>query len=78
MGAAAGEPDSTKAEPLIKETLRVCRTAAEWLSTLRDRPAAMGSSGPESITDLDLQIVCNGADVAHAPTCVDAHATGHL
>lgn len=78
MATAAAEPDSTAAQPLIEATLSSCSTAREWLAALRLHPAAMGVSGPEFISEMDLEIACAGDNVAAAPVCVDARNSGPL
>lgn len=78
MATAAAEPDSTAAQPLIEATLSSCSTAREWLAALRLHPAAMGVTGPEFISEMDLEIACGAENIAGTPVCVDARDTGIL
>lgn len=76
MAVAAAEPDGARADPLIVATLTACTAVDEWLSALRTHPAALGLTGPEYVSDLDLQAAC-GAD-RETPVCAQAAAMGRL
>lgn len=42
MEKASLEPDSTLAEPLLKETSSACSGRSEWMEALEEYPEAMG------------------------------------
>lgn len=63
MSAAADEPDSTAAVPLLDATTQACHSKEEWLSTARRFPAAMGVTEETFITNTDLEITCYGHEV---------------
>jgi hypothetical protein len=58
MRAAANEPDSTRADPILISSLTSCQTADQWLDALRRYPAAMGLNGPDAVGPIDLQAAC--------------------
>ncbi|AIY01604.1 hypothetical protein ART_2005 [Arthrobacter sp. PAMC 25486] len=64
MKNAALEPDSTKADPLILATLRVCGSKAEWVAALEKHPAAMGVY---EVTGTEWAAACIGEE--DAPAC---------
>lgn len=76
MQAAAAEPDSAKATPLITATLTACGTADEWQIALRQHPAAMGLTSRAVIGNTELQVSCWHAP--DSPVCVDALASGQI
>ncbi len=76
MEAAAAEPDSAKAKPLIVETLTVCPDADQWLAALREHPAAMGLNERAEIGPVDLLAACGSAPTT--PVCTDARERGML
>ena len=76
MQAAAAEPDSARADPLIRATLDECSSADEWLAALNDYPGAMGLTAKADIGDRELQSACYGSE--HRTVCLDAKASGRL
>lgn len=56
MEKASLEPDSTLAEPLLKETASACSGRSEWMAALEEYPEAMGFTiaYPDSIDTLCL------------------------
>lgn len=76
MAAAAAEPDSTRADPLIRQTLSACTSVDEWLAALRRHPGAMGLNERAEIGDIEVQSACYGHE--HRPVCRDALERGIL
>lgn len=73
-GAAAGETDSTRAEPLIAATLAACQSVDEWMSVLALQPGVMGMADGYIPQLLDLQSVCYS--YIETVVCQDALARG--
>ena len=76
MRRAAAEPDSTKADPLIRATLTACSSADEWLAALELHPGAMGLNERAEIGEMDLQVACFGYE--NTRVCRDAAERGML
>ena len=64
MRAAAREPDSTKADPLIRKSLYTCKSKAQWVAALTKYPAAMGMY---EVTGTEWTAACIGEE--SAPAC---------
>lgn len=77
MRKAAAEPDASRADPLIAETLSACETADEWLSTLRDHPAAMGLAPDAEVGETELLAACTTSNEWRR-VCRDAADRGLL
>jgi hypothetical protein len=71
---AAGEADSTRAEPLINATLDSCQSVSEWMSVLALHPGVMGMVEGWIPDLLGLQSAC--FSYIDSAVCRDALAVG--
>ena len=78
MQLAASELDSTKADPLIIETLTACQDADEWLEALREHPGALGRASRGDVDDSALYSACLDPADQDTPYCRVAAADGRI
>lgn len=80
MSEAADEPDSTRADPLLDRTAHSCSSVDEWLTALRDYPAAYGLNERAEIGATEVQTLCMRPsaveEVGDSPVCLDAYERG--
>lgn len=74
MQAAADEPDSDRADTLIRTSLDECSGVDEWLSALDEHPGALGLTEHAVIGALDLRAACFPSP--DSTVCQDANARG--
>lgn len=80
MATAAAEPDLERSTPLIKATLSACGSLDEWLTALRQHPAALALTGPEFVDGTEVQSSCGppGAPERTTHVCSEAEQRGIL
>jgi len=74
MSKAASEPNSTRAEPLIANTLGECASVNEWMSALEAHPNVMGMANGYIPEKIDITIACSA--YPSATVCRDASTIG--